>query len=364
MRVCDLDTPAVLIDLDIMERNLSRAADYARAHGLRFRPHTKTHKIPELARKQLELGAAGLTVAKTGEAEVMLASGTPDLLVAFPILGRKKLDRLMAVADKTRVTVALDSVEAARELSEAAVGAGVNIGVLVEVDAGLGRVGVPAGPDLVQTIQGIEALPQLRCEGVAFFPGHIRKMDAEGLRALDALAAFVDRMLADLRRHGIEPAIVSGGSTPSLFHSHRIPGMNEIRPGVYIFNDGNTVAAGACSQADCAVSILTTVVSTAQPGQAVIDGGSKTFSTDRLASGTEAGFGYVIEEPAAVVARLWEEHGCLDVSRATRRFSIGDRIRIVPNHICTAMNLHDRVYGIRGGAVEEAWTVEGRGKLQ
>ncbi len=180
MRVCDLDTPALLIDLDIMERNLCHAADYARAHGLRLRPHTKTHKIPALARKQLDLGAAGLTVAKTGEAEVMLGSGTPDMLVAFPVLGRQKLERLMAVADKTRVTVALDSLQAARELSEAAAGAGVEIGVLAEVDAGLGRVGVRADAELAQLIHAIEDLPNLRPEGVTFFPGHLRKMDAEG----------------------------------------------------------------------------------------------------------------------------------------------------------------------------------------
>lgn len=171
MRVCDLDTPALLIDLDIMERNLCHAADYARAHGLRLRPHTKTHKIPALARKQLDLGAAGLTVAKTGEAEVMLGSGTPDMLVAFPVLGRQKLERLMAVADKTRVTVALDSLQAARELSEAAAGAGVEIGVLAEVDAGLGRVGVRADAELAQLIHAIEDLPNLRPEGVTFFPG-------------------------------------------------------------------------------------------------------------------------------------------------------------------------------------------------
>jgi D-serine deaminase-like pyridoxal phosphate-dependent protein len=364
MRIADLDTPALVIDLDIMERNLCRVADYTREHGLRLRPHTKTHKIPALGRRQIELGAAGLTVAKVGEAEVMLRSGTPDLLIAYPVIGARKLERLMTVARETAVTVALDSLEAARELSDAAHRAQVTIGVLAEVDAGLGRIGVTPGPELIELIRGLARLPGLSFEGITFYPGHVKKLDEEGLRAIDDLTALVGTMLAEVRAAGFEPKIVSGGSTPALFHSHRVAGVNEIRPGTYIFNDKNTVLSGACEYADCAASIVATVVSTARKGQIIIDGGSKTFSSDRLSPVPEVSFGYLVEAPGAVFTRMNEEHGYIDVREAEREFRVGDRVRMIPNHICTAMNLHETVYGIRGDTVEQVWTVEGRGKLQ
>lgn len=364
MRVTDLETPALIIDLDIMERNLCRTAEYARSHGLRLRPHTKTHKIPALGRRQLELGAAGLTVAKVGEAEVMLATGTPDLLVAYPVLRPGRLARLMEVAGRARVTVALDSEIAAGQLSEAAAARGLSIGVLAEVDAGLGRMGVAPGAELIDLIRAITRLPGLEYEGLQFYPGQVKELNDEGLRAIGTVAALVDGILDSLRAAGLPPRIVSGGSTPSLFHSHRIPGMNEIRPGTYIFNDRNTVLAGACTTADCAASIAVTVVSTAKPGQMIVDGGSKTFSSDRPTAGTEVSFGYVVEAPGAVFFKMNEEHGFVDLRAAGRTFTVGDRVHIIPNHICTAMNLHETVYGIRSGEVAESWRVEARGKLQ
>ncbi len=362
MRTADLETPALLIDLDIMERNLCRVATYAREHGLRLRPHTKTHKIPSLGKRQIGLGAAGLTVAKVGEAEVMLRSGTPDLLVAYPVIGERKLERLMAVARQTRVTVALDSMIAARQLSDSARAAALEIGVLAEVDVGLGRVGVEPG-ELVSFAQQLQRLPALRFEGIAFYPGHIKLLDEDGLAAVEQLSGVVAAMLEDLRAAGIEARIVSGGSTPALFHSHRVAGLNEIRPGTYIFNDKNTVTSGLCGYEDCAVSILTTVVSTAKKGQIIVDGGSKTFSSDRLSASPEVSFGRIVEAPEAVFAKMNEEHGYVEL-RGAGGFAVGDRVHIIPNHVCTAMNLHETVYGIRGDKVEQVWAVEGRGKLQ
>src|SRR5262245_56241965 len=188
MHVSELDTPALLIDLDIFERNLCRVAEYAKAHDLRLRPHTKTHKVPEVGKRQLESGAVGLTVAKVGEAEVMLASGTPDLLVAYPVIGRSKLDRLTEVAKKTAVTVALDSLFAARRLSDAARAAQVTFGVLAETDVGLGRVGVTPGEELLALAQGIERLPRLTLEGVTFYPGHIKQQGEGADEALQRLS--------------------------------------------------------------------------------------------------------------------------------------------------------------------------------
>jgi D-serine deaminase-like pyridoxal phosphate-dependent protein len=364
MDVSAIDTPALLVDLDVMERNLRRVADYTQRHGLRLRPHTKTHKSPLIGRRQLELGAAGLTVAKVGEAEVMLDAAPPDMLVAYPVIGRAKLERLMAVARRTRVTVSLDSLCAARQLSEAAQAAGVTIGVLAETDVGLGRVGVSAGAELLDLARGLQQLTGLSFEGIAFYPGHIKDNGAEGQAALHALGGLLQSILDDFRRAGIPVRIVSGGSTPSLFHSHELPGLNEIRPGTYVYNDWNTVASGACTPEECAAVLLVTVVSTARPGQIIVDGGSKTFSSDRLTGSTEPTFGHALEAPQAVFHKMNEEHGYIDVRESGRRFEIGERLRIIPNHICVAVNLHERIYGMRGPQVEQVWEVAGRGKLQ
>lgn len=364
MHVSEIDTPALVVDLDIFERNLARVAQYTRDHSLRLRPHTKTHKSVKIARQQLASGAAGLTVAKVSEAEIIVQAEPADLLVAFPVLGRAKLQRLMEVARKTHIIVALDSFTAARELSEAAAAAGVDVGILAEVDVGLGRVGVTPGQPLIELAQCIGKLPHVALEGITFYPGHIKNMDATGMRALEALSELVGTILADLRRAGFEPKIVSGGSTPTLFHSHSIEGLTEIRPGTYVFNDLNTVRSRACAMEDCAATILATVVSTARPGQMVLDGGSKTFSSDRSVLPDDDRFGYIVEAPAARFHKMNEEHAFVDISAETRRFSVGERVRVIPNHICVAVNLHEKVYGVRGGVVEETWTVDARGKLQ
>ena len=355
----ELDTPALIVDLDIMERNLRRVADYCASHGLRLRPHTKTHKSIFIARQQLALGAAGLTVAKPGEAEVMLGAEPRDLLVAFPVIGALKLRRLAAVAAITRVTVALDSLIAAQQLSQAAESSGAKFGVLVEIDVGLGRVGVAPGDALAQT-QAIRALPGLDWRGITFYPGHIKDQDPEKLAGLSAM---VGRLVEEFTAAGLKPEIVSGGSTPALYHSHEIQGLNEIRPGTYVFNDLNTVASGGCAMEDCAASVLVTVVSRAGSDRMIVDGGSKTFSSDRLSSGGP-GHGRVMEAPGAVFHKMNEEHGFIDLSKAERSFEIGEKVRIIPNHICVAVNLHEYVYGVRGGKLEEVWNVEGRGKLQ
>jgi D-serine deaminase-like pyridoxal phosphate-dependent protein len=236
--------------------------------------------------------------------------------------------------------------------------------VLAEVDVGLGRVGVTPGQELVQLAQDIARLPGLTFEGIAFFPGHVRKIDEQGLAALQQVGMLIQQIRDDFRRAGLEARIISGGSTPTLFHSHEMPGLNEIRPGTYIYNDMNTVRSGACLLDDCAASILVTVVSTARPGQMIIDGGSKTFSSDLPMNASERTFGYVVGTPDCVFRNMNEEHGFIDIRHAGQPFTVGDRVRIVPNHICPAVNLHERVYGIRHGEVEHVWEVEGRGKLQ
>ena len=364
MHVSEIDTPALVVDLDILERNLRRVADYAKDHDLRLRPHTKTHKSPRIGKRQLDSGAVGLTVAKVSEAEVMLGAEPADLLVAFPIIGRTKLERLMEVARRTRVTVALDSIFAARQLSDAARAAQVEVGVLAEVDVGLGRVGVNAGSPLLQLAQCIDKLPHLTLEGITFYPGQIKDLEEVGMRQIAEVGELLQSILAEFRAAGLEVKVVSGGSTPTLYHSHKLAGLTEIRPGTYVYNDINTIRSGGCALEDCAASVLATVVSTARPGQMIVDGGSKTFSSDRLANPAEATFGHLVEAPGARFHKMNEEHGYVDITHAEREFSIGDRVHIIPNHICVAVNLHEKMYGIRGDQVEEVWRVEGRGKLQ
>ena len=355
----DLDTPALIVDLDIMEANLRRIAAYCATYRLRLRPHTKTHKSTMLAKQQIALGAAGLTVAKVSEAEIMAGAGSDDLLVAYPVLGKVKLSRLSGVARQTRVTVALDSLEAAQQLSAEAVTAKVRFGVLVEIDVGLHRVGVAPHEALALT-RTVAALPGLEWRGLTFYPGHIKEQSQQ---LITALSQTVGEIRDEFVRAGLRPEIISGGSTPALYHSHQIDGLNEIRPGTYIFNDINTMISGACSLEECAASILVTVVSHTQPDRMIIDGGSKTFSSDRLVNG-ETGHGRLVEAPGASFHKMNEEHGFIDLTRAERSFHIGEKVRVIPNHICVAVNLHEQVYGVRNGVVEKSWKVEARGKLQ
>jgi D-serine deaminase-like pyridoxal phosphate-dependent protein len=361
VHISEIDTPALVVDLDIFERNLARVAGYAREHSLRLRPHAKTHKAAWIGRRQIELGAAGLTSAKVTEAEALMGAEPPELLLAYPVFGRAKLERLMQLARRTRLTVALDSAEIARGLSEAAT---EEIGVLAEVDVGLGRVGVAPGEPLLALARAIQSLPRLRFEGITFYPGHIKSLDAAGLAALRDLSVLVRSMLDDFKRAGIEVRIVSGGSTPALYHSHEVDGLNEIRPGTYVFNDVGTLRSGGCALEDCAAVILATVVSTARPGHMIIDGGSKTFSSDRVSISTDVTFGHLMEAPGARFHKMNEEHGYIDLSKAGREFRIGERVRVIPNHICTAVNLHEKMYGVRGETVEKVWQVDARGKLQ
>jgi D-serine deaminase-like pyridoxal phosphate-dependent protein len=330
-------------------------ADYAAARGLRLRPHTKTHKSPGIGRRQLDLGAVGLTVAKPGEAEVMLEAEPADLLVAFPTFGAEKMRRLRRVAEQCELTVSLDSFEAAAELSAA----GVRAKVLVEFDAGLGRVGVAPG-ELVALVERIARLPHLTYDGVAFYPGHLKERDEAGMAALSAL---VGEVVEGLRRAGLEPRVVSGGSTPTWPNSHVVTGMNEIRPGTYVFNDRNTVNSGACTLNECAAKVIATVVSNARDGQVLIDGGSKTFSSDRLNGDAGVSFGLVGGYDGAHFHKMNEEHGFVDVSRCARRPQLGEKLEVLMNHVCVVMNLHEEVWGHRGGVVENSWRVAGRGKL-
>jgi D-serine deaminase-like pyridoxal phosphate-dependent protein len=353
-------TPAAVVDLDRMEANLDRMAAYCRSHGLRLRPHTKTHKSPALAAEQLRRGATGLTVAQLHEASVM-AGVCDDILLAHPPVGAPKLERLLALPAAVRVTVALDSAEALDALASAAAAAGREIGVLIEVDLGMHRVGVPEVGRAVELCRRCSALEGVAWRGILFYPGHIREHVSEQGPAIARAGDELTRLLGALGTAGLRPDVVSAGSTPAAWASHRFPGLTEIRPGTYIFNDRTTALMGACEWDDCAYSVLATVVSTAVPGQAVVDAGSKALFREDLRGSDAAGFGALLDRPEVVVKGMSEEHGLLDLAGTDWRPRIGDRVRIVPNHVCVSVNLHDTVWGVRAGRVERHWSVAARG---
>jgi len=363
MHISKLETPAVVIDLDVMDQNLARMAAYCREHKLLLRPHTKSHKIPELAQKQIASGAIGITVAKLGEAEVMLNAGITDMLIAYPIVG-EKTTRLAQLAEQGNITVALDSEAAARGISAAAMRQGSKIGVLVEMDVGFRRCGLGNEDDVLALAKAITDLPGLEFKGLMFFPGHFTVPPAQRAVLREQVNEFLDRTLETFERAELPLPIVSGGSTPTAYESSLFHGVNEVRPGMYIFNDRTTAGIEAASFNDCALSVVVTVVSTAVSGHAIVDGGSKTFSSDRYQAEDGVGFGLVKEDRAAVVEKLSEEHGHLNVARSDRRYRVGDRLSIIPNHVCTTLNMHDEVYGVRGEQVETSWRVAGRGKVR
>jgi D-serine deaminase-like pyridoxal phosphate-dependent protein len=364
MKIGDLDTPAVCVDVDVMERNLRQAASYCAEHLLKLRPHTKTHKIPELAQKQILYGATGITVAKLGEAEVMADAGLDNILIAYPIYGEQKWRRLIELCKRRDITVSVDSATIAEGISAQAAAEGIAVKVLVEFDTGFGRCGLPIKSESACIVKQIANMKKLEFCGVLLYPGHFLVSREQRERLLECENRQLLMLKEVLHSNGIKCAVVSGGSTPTMYMAHRLSGVTEIRPGTYIFNDKNTVECGAARYGECAVSVITSVVSTSVAGRAIIDGGSKTFSGDRLLSGDKQGFGHVVEDPAIYFEAMSEEHGHLDVGKACTRLKVGDRLRIVPNHVCACINMHDTIYGIQGDNVVAEYRVAARGAIR
>ncbi len=353
-----IETPVGFVDLARARANAERVVDYATGHGLAWRPHIKTHKSKAIARLQLEAGARGLTVATLHEAEVM-AELTPDLLLAYPPVGRAKLDRLLALPETVDLKVALDSVDVLEPLAEAAHAEGRTVGVLVEQDVGLGRVGVQTPRQVVELATRAAGLAGVAFRGVLFYPGHVRMAESAQGAPLAEVARRVGGTLSALSAEGLQPEIVSGGSTPTLWRSHEIPGLTEIRSGSCIYFDREGLEVGVARASDLAYTVLATVVSTAVPGHAVVDAGSKALAKE--ARGEGGGFGFLLDRPEVRVVGLSEEHGVLELADTTWEPRIGERVRIVPNHVCVSVNLQDRLLAVE----EDTYSIlslEGRGR--
>ncbi len=363
MRIADLDTPSLLVDLDRLEANLDRMARIVRSADLHLRPHTKTHKTPEIAKMQLARGAAGITVAKIGEAEVMADAGIDDIFIAHQVVGEKKIERLVELAKRVKVAVGVDSMDAAAPLSTAFALQGMRLPVLLEVDVGLRRCGVSA-EEAPLLAREINTLPGLNLAGVFAYAGQVYA--ARNENEVAGIAAFECRTLTEVVQHLSHLAPVegwvSGGSTPTAAHYTAGCGLTEIRPGTYVFNDRMQIDRWSARPEDCALTVLATVVSTPEPGRAVLDAGSKSLSTDQAPE--SPGYGMLKEDSGAVLVKLNEEHGFLDLSNAELKLRVGDRVEVIPNHCCTTVNLHDELVAVRKGEVVETWRIAARGKVK
>ena len=356
-----LETPVPLVDIDVMARNLDAMQAYATGHDLALRPHTKTHKSLYVGREQMRRGATGLTCATPYEATVM-QEVTDDVLVAYPVIGHAKLERLFTVRDEVALRVQLDSAHAIDELAAAAVRHDRAVAVTVEFDAGMHRVGVPSLDDAIMLARHVAANPPLEFSGIAFYPGHIREPVTSQDAALERLRHRVAEAIEAFTDAGLAPEVVSGGSTPTMWRSHEITGVTEIRPGTYVYNDRTTAEIGACEWGDCAFTVLATVVSTSVPGQAVIDAGAKALGREPIRGAGGEGWGALLDRPEVVVSRMSEEHGILDLSNSDWRPQVGEQVRVVPNHVCIVTHLNDVIFGVRGDELIACWPVDARGR--
>ena len=354
--VTEVETPVALVELDRLEANLRDLQSYVDAHDIELWPHTKTHKSPEIGLRQLELGARGLTVAKTGEAEVFQEAGAERLLVHYPPLGDDKWERLARIAASgVELTVAVDSLAPAEGLSAALARRGLHASLLVELDVGLHRTGQTTAAGALALAQSLAGLPAVEVAGISCYPGHCRG-DATAVR--DRITA-VDELLREARdlfsAAGIRSDRISGGSTPSRYLTHETC-VNELRSGTYALLDRVDGEPETC-----ALTVAVTVVSDSVPGQIVVDAGSKTLTSD---DHPEGGHGAIVGWPGANLHTINEEHGYVDVSSLDERPTVGEHLQIVPNHACGCVNLHDGLLGVRDGVVDHVIAVSARGLVR
>jgi D-serine deaminase-like pyridoxal phosphate-dependent protein len=356
----ELTTPTVIVDLDIVEANIARMAEKLRAHGIRHRPHIKTHKSVQLAKKQLKAGARGITVAKLAEAEVFAEAGFDDILVAYPIVGDDKLRRFAELHRKAGMIATADSVTVAEGLSRVGESTGKRVRILIEIDGGLHRGGRQPGQDALEFARAIRPLPGLEIVGLMGYFGTIYgHSDEQALIDATKREAAAMRETADLlRRNGFDIGIVSTGSSPAAAMCEHLDGITEVRAGNYIFSDASGMGIGIAREQDCALRVLATVVSVPLPGCATIDAGTKTLTSDKAHH--REGFGYVVGHPEIRIVGLNEEHGFLQFDPSVD-LKVGDRIEIIPNHACVIPNLYAYVNGVRGGRVTEQITIDARG---
>jgi D-serine deaminase-like pyridoxal phosphate-dependent protein len=347
MHIYDLDTPALVVDLDVLERNIHDMAAHCADLGIALRVHTKTHKVPEIAHMQVAAGSQGIVCQKLGEAEVMARAGLDDILITYNIVGQQKLRRLTDLARFKTLTVTVDSEDVARGISRQAEADGAQIGVLVELDTGGQRTGVQSPQAALELARVVDGLPGLALRGLMTYPSH--------MRAKPILQETRDLLHAT----GLPCPVVSGGGTGDEATSKAI-GCTETRSGSYVY-EGLTRVRGRTDldPARCPLSIVCTVVSVPTTDRIILDGGQKTFRTR-----PPDPYGLIVEHPRALLRRMSVEHGHVDVSECAHRFKVGEKVSVIPQHQGMATNMHDELFGARKGQVEVAWQVRGRGKVK
>lgn len=351
MKASKADTPCVLVDLDVVERNLQSAQQLSESMSLPLRPHVKTHKLPRMALRQIELGARGITCQKLGEAEVMADAGIDDIFISYNLIGISKLKRLKALHERITISVAADN-----EYVVDGYGAMFNDGkhklpVVIEIDTGGGRCGIQSAKKAVALAKRIKAFKGLVFAGIMTYPPR---------GVMGEVNTSLSRVKEALLDAGLKVKRVSNGGTPDLKSAGEVTLATEHRAGTYIYNDRMQVSFGHCELSDCALTVLATVISCPTEDRVIIDAGSKALAADVCEA---PGYGHVVEYPDAILHSLYEEHGVLDFSGSETRPGVGDKLRIIPNHVCVVSNLFDSVHLVRHGLVEETVEVAARGCL-
>ena len=347
----DFGTPAVVIDLDVVERNIAELQKMCDDAGVANRPHIKTHKIPALAHKQLQAGAKGITCQKLGEAEIMVDAGIDDIVVSHNLIGAARSGRLAKLIARKPVKVCADNPVTLDAYAEAGRAADCVIGVLIECDTGRKRSGVETVSEVLQLAEVIKGDPNLAFEGLLFYPTE---------QSWPETQSFFTRAKVGLQALGLEANIVSTGGTPNLVNIGSLDGATEHRAGTFIFNDRMMIACSAARPDDCALNVFSTIVSRAGSERGILDAGSKTLTSD---IGGLDGHGLILEHPEARIQGFAEEHGFLDLAACNDRPNVGDVVRVLPNHVCVVVNMVDRLIGVRDNRVIEVFDVAARGKL-
>jgi D-serine deaminase-like pyridoxal phosphate-dependent protein len=363
-QMATVDTPVLVVAEDILHRNIAEMASFARSVDVGLRPHIKTHKTPQIARLQLAAGAVGITCAKVGEAEVMVErAGVRDVLLAYPTIGAEKVRRIVALLERARIIVAVDSLEAARMISRDLSRYDRRLDVMLEVNTGQNRSGVTVGDDAVAMALAIIRLPNLELTGIMTHEGHANSAPPEEIERIAVAAgeAMVETAEA-IRGHGVELPTVSVGSTPAATFTPTVAGVTEMRPGTYVFNDTSAFRYGRHGVEDCAARFIATVVSRPAPDRCVLDTGSKSLAMD--AGKGHPGHGYIVGHPDVVIVKLSEEHGVCALPPGEEGFAIGDRVEIIPNHVCPTVNLMDELFIAHDGRIVDTWPVAARGKVR
>jgi D-serine deaminase-like pyridoxal phosphate-dependent protein len=361
----ELDTPALLIDTQVLATNISRTSAIAKEAGARLRPHIKTHRMLDVAHQQMAAGAQGICCAKTGEAEVFADGGIDDIFIANQVVGAPKLRRLQSLAERVRLAIGVDHPEQVESLRHAFADSR-SIDISIEVDVGQARTGVSDRSSALALARQVLDASGLNLRGIYTHEGHdYNARDAADLAAIaDKAQTHMLEIAEEVRSATGTSCEVSMGSTPSLLAGVFRNGIDELRPGTAVFNDGSH--ANFLGHTDwCAATVLATIVNQPAPNRVVIDAGAKALTSDRRGPGIleNIGFGLVVGRPEATIVSLSDEHGVLNVPDADS-YRIGDQLQVIPNHICPCVNLYDYAYATSNGLITDIWRVSARGQSQ